>query len=446
VRNEITRVVVSAKQGDPGTTDYNELENLPTLGTASALDVSATGDAADAEIVLGSDSRLDDARTPISHVHAIGDVTDLQGELDDIDDAFAALGTASVLDVPVSPGAAASSSQAVRGDDPRLSDARSPTSHGHADTEITSTGTGWVGTQLHLILIAIKGVTDALTSGLASLVGTVAALTSSSIANASTVVGTLVTDALNTLGSAVSTLTSGLATVVGTVASLLAALRMSSSTGSSAALHLYLSAANGSDASFGLSSATPVASWARLMALFPLLRFGPVVLHIGAGTYSWVAVPASIALGANCPVYLLGDGASQAGEDGFTVIATRTAGAASTITSIVDTPASANLYTGYTLEWAAGTANAGRRCVVRNNTTAAVVPTCRGVSAPTTATHTGSLRRPARSRSLAPGYLPRESEADSASRRSCSSTSGFRARQRRRRFRAPRCASPTVRP
>ncbi len=50
---------------------------LPTvngLGTASTHDVSTGGDAAADEVVLGSDSRLDDARTPTAHAatHAAG--------------------------------------------------------------------------------------------------------------------------------------------------------------------------------------------------------------------------------------------------------------------------------------------------------------------------------------------------------------------------------------
>ena len=51
-------------------TDYSELTGTPTLGTAAAKDVPTTGDAATTEVVLGSDTRLTDARTPLSHSHA----------------------------------------------------------------------------------------------------------------------------------------------------------------------------------------------------------------------------------------------------------------------------------------------------------------------------------------------------------------------------------------
>lgn len=48
------------------------------------------------------------------------------------------LGTASALNVPATPGASAGSTQVVRGDDPRLSDSRSPTYHTHTANDITS--------------------------------------------------------------------------------------------------------------------------------------------------------------------------------------------------------------------------------------------------------------------------------------------------------------------
>lgn len=41
----------------------------PTFGTASALNVPATGDAAAGEVVKGNDTRLTDARTPTAHTH-----------------------------------------------------------------------------------------------------------------------------------------------------------------------------------------------------------------------------------------------------------------------------------------------------------------------------------------------------------------------------------------
>lgn len=56
---------------------YSALTGLPTLGTSAALNVPATGNAASGEVVKGDDSRLSDARTPTTHSHATTDVTNL---------------------------------------------------------------------------------------------------------------------------------------------------------------------------------------------------------------------------------------------------------------------------------------------------------------------------------------------------------------------------------
>ncbi|MBM1978246.1 hypothetical protein JQW35_13060 [Sulfitobacter pseudonitzschiae] len=48
---------------------YASLTGKPTLGTAAALSVPVSGDAASGEVVKGNDSRLTDARAPTSHNH-----------------------------------------------------------------------------------------------------------------------------------------------------------------------------------------------------------------------------------------------------------------------------------------------------------------------------------------------------------------------------------------
>lgn len=50
---------------------YSDLSGKPTLGTASAKDVAATGDASSTQVVMGNDSRLTDSRTPTAHTHNI---------------------------------------------------------------------------------------------------------------------------------------------------------------------------------------------------------------------------------------------------------------------------------------------------------------------------------------------------------------------------------------
>lgn len=77
---------------------------------------------AEAGIVATTDTRLTDSRTPLTHAHTLGDVTDS--------------GTAAALNV--STGTTAASGEVVKGNDVRLSDTRTPTAHNHAASEITS--------------------------------------------------------------------------------------------------------------------------------------------------------------------------------------------------------------------------------------------------------------------------------------------------------------------
>jgi hypothetical protein len=67
----------------------------------------------------GNDSRLSDARTPTAHTHAASEVTS---------------GTFDIARIPTG----STSSTVCIGNDSRLSDARTPTSHTHAASDITS--------------------------------------------------------------------------------------------------------------------------------------------------------------------------------------------------------------------------------------------------------------------------------------------------------------------
>ena len=48
---------------------YNDLSDTPTLGTAAAKDVAVSGNASTTQVVMGNDTRLTDSRTPTSHTH-----------------------------------------------------------------------------------------------------------------------------------------------------------------------------------------------------------------------------------------------------------------------------------------------------------------------------------------------------------------------------------------
>jgi hypothetical protein len=51
------------------TTSKAYIQNKPTLGTASAKDVPSSGNASTTQVVMGNDTRLSDSRTPSSHTH-----------------------------------------------------------------------------------------------------------------------------------------------------------------------------------------------------------------------------------------------------------------------------------------------------------------------------------------------------------------------------------------
>ena len=55
---------------------YSDLTGRPTLGTAAPLDVAASGDASATQVVKGNDTRLTDARTPTAHNQAASTISD----------------------------------------------------------------------------------------------------------------------------------------------------------------------------------------------------------------------------------------------------------------------------------------------------------------------------------------------------------------------------------
>lgn len=84
------------------------------------IDVDAD---ANAIVAASTDSRLSDARTPLSHGHSKADIS--------------TLGQWPIGDIPTG----TSSSTVCIGNDPRLSDARTPTAHTHPKSEVEDAGT-----------------------------------------------------------------------------------------------------------------------------------------------------------------------------------------------------------------------------------------------------------------------------------------------------------------
>lgn len=67
------------EQADWNQTDNREvnyIKNKPTLGSAAALNVALYGNASETEVVRGDDTRLTDSRTPTSHTHSVSQISD----------------------------------------------------------------------------------------------------------------------------------------------------------------------------------------------------------------------------------------------------------------------------------------------------------------------------------------------------------------------------------
>ena len=61
--------------GDGAQIAYSTLSGVPTLGTSSSKDSPSSGNASATQVVLGSDTRLTDARTPVAHSQAETTIT-----------------------------------------------------------------------------------------------------------------------------------------------------------------------------------------------------------------------------------------------------------------------------------------------------------------------------------------------------------------------------------
>jgi hypothetical protein len=200
--------------GKAETGHVHDLSDITGLGTAAAFDVPNTGDAGVLQVVLGSDTRLTDSRTPSAHTHSweeisdtptslagygildaasashghtIGDVSGLQAALDGkassththgVDDVLGLgtlldgkaaashthtlsqvtdAGTSASKNVPSSGNAA--STEVVMGNDTRLTDSRTPASHAHGNI----TNAGAIGSTASLPLIT--GASGVITVG-----------------------------------------------------------------------------------------------------------------------------------------------------------------------------------------------------------------------------------------------------------------------------------------
>jgi hypothetical protein len=110
--NDVTGAVVidaDSVGADPAGTAASAISALG-LGTAATKNVPATGDASATEVVKGDDTRLSDARTPAAHNQAASTITS---------------GTLDIARIPTG----TTSTTVPLGNDSRFSDARTPTAH-----------------------------------------------------------------------------------------------------------------------------------------------------------------------------------------------------------------------------------------------------------------------------------------------------------------------------
>lgn len=134
--------------------------------------------------------------------------------------------------------------------------------------------------------------------------------------------------------------------------------------------HLYLDPVGGDDANDGLTPGTTVQTLTRIDELIPRVLTSHVIVHCASGNVRAVNNPQRIMYG-NGMLTLIGDGAGQAGQDGFDEVATGVTSANSVEAweLIVAGPLTIDQYVGYTIEITSGTFTGYRRLVAHNTAT-----------------------------------------------------------------------------
>lgn len=115
------------------------LADITNAGSAAGYDIPLIGDASANEVVMGDDSRLSNTRDPNPHTHLKADITDFAHThlLNDITDLPE--NSAAGYSIPIMGDAAID--EVVMGNDSRLSDNRDPNPHVHTLADITDAGT-----------------------------------------------------------------------------------------------------------------------------------------------------------------------------------------------------------------------------------------------------------------------------------------------------------------
>jgi phage-related tail fiber protein len=138
------------------------VSGLPIITTTNGVLITGAFGTTAGTFCQGNDSRLSDARTPLTHTHPISDVTNLQSVLDGKASSThthsADAVTSGTFDIARIPTGTTSTTVCI-GNDARLSDARTPTSHTHGNIS----NTGAIGSTANLPLITTTN--GAITTG-----------------------------------------------------------------------------------------------------------------------------------------------------------------------------------------------------------------------------------------------------------------------------------------
>lgn len=135
----------------------------------------------------------------------------------------------------------------------------------------------------------------------------------------------------------------------------------------------YISLA-GDDGNDGLTTATPVATWTRLWALYPQ-NWGDnrTTIHVGDGLHTSFVRPPGFYQGRNSWMKFIGDGAGQGTDDGKQEITTDTVGTYTVTSSVgfitVTGPLGDDTLSGYSIEMTSGPAIGQRRMIRWNDDT-----------------------------------------------------------------------------
>ena len=143
-----------------------------------------------------------------------------------------------------------------------------------------------------------------------------------------------------------------------------------------APLDLYVSDVNGNDANSGLTPALALKTVTAAVAKIPNGIYHRVIVHMGLHAGTGYTPPSLLRHELRKNIWFYGDGAGQAGEDGFVIQKASAAAAAGTGANVVVTGGGlgVNAYLGMTIEFTTGAA-AGNRRTVRDNDATNITPT-----------------------------------------------------------------------